>query len=114
VKKVFICSPFGGKQVNIDRAKEYCKFALAKEFAPYAPHILFPSFLDDSSEKERNLGIQCGLEYLRECDEMWVFLVEDEPISSGMKREITVASESNVLIYFMHNEFLAWMRGDKK
>jgi len=115
LKKVFICSPFGGKQTNIDRAKEYCKFALSTErVAPYAPHLMFPQFLKDGDEKERNTGIGCGLEFLRSCEEMWIFLPEGETLSSGMKREITVASESNVKIYFVYEEFMKWTRGEKK
>jgi hypothetical protein len=114
VKKVFVCSPFGGKQVNIDRAKEYCKFVLSQEHAPYAPHLMFPSFLDDNNEKERDLGIASGLEYLKECDEMWIFLPEGEELSRGMRREIVVASESNVVIQFPYQAFLGWMKGEKK
>ena len=114
MKKIFVCSPFGGKQVNIDRAKEYCKFVLSKDAAPFAPHLLFPQMLDDSKEEDRRKGIACGLEYLSMCDEIWIFIPEGEQLSDGMKMETIAASRANVLIDYMYQDFLEWMRGEKK
>lgn len=73
-KKVFICSPFrGDRQGNAERATGYSRMAYEKGYLPIAPHLLFPQFLDDGKEEERQVGIQMGLDLLSYCDEVWVF-----------------------------------------
>lgn len=54
---------------------------------PFAPHLLFTQFLDDSKENERNAGIAMGTAMLEFCDEVWVF---GEP-TPGMRMEIDAA-----------------------
>ena len=42
---VFICSPFAGDmEGNAARAREYCRFAVAENCIPVAPHLLFPQY----------------------------------------------------------------------
>ena len=40
---------------------------------PITSHIYSTQFLDDNIPKERQLGLNIGLELLSECQEMWVF-----------------------------------------
>lgn len=88
-KKVFICSPFrGDRQGNAERAAGYSRMAYEKGYLPIAPHLLFPQFLDDGKEEERQAGIQMGLDLLSYCDEVWVF----GGITEGMLTEIAVAA----------------------
>ena len=46
---VYIASPYGGNtEVNYEKAKEYCSYALSKGCIPLAPHLHYPQFMDDS------------------------------------------------------------------
>ena len=95
-KKIFVCSPYRGKTEedvyrNIENAKKFCKFVASKGDYPFAPHLLYPRFLDDSDEHERNVGIEAGVAFLEKCDEIWVFANKWEDVSEGMKAEMKVA-----------------------
>ena len=40
---VFICSPFAGDiEKNLNKAREYLKFAVKQGTIPFAPHLLYP------------------------------------------------------------------------
>jgi hypothetical protein len=87
---VYIASPFAGDiGHNVVNARNFCRHVIAQGFIPFAPHLLYPQFMDDGDEAERDLGIQFGLALLAKCDELWVF---GETVSDGMFREITEAS----------------------
>ncbi len=90
MKKVFICSALRGDlRENIARANEYCRWAMLTHGAlPIAPHVYFTQFLDDSSQAERELGINAGLELLTGCSELWYF---GDRVTQGMVREINMA-----------------------
>ncbi|MEG1926558.1 MAG: DUF4406 domain-containing protein [Ruthenibacterium sp.] len=54
-KRVFICSPFAGAiDNNVAAAKRYCAFAIQNDAAPFAPHLLYPQFMDDSLPRRRD------------------------------------------------------------
>ena len=83
---VYICSPFRGSVgKNIAKAKLYSRYAISRCCLPVAPHLLYPRFLRDDVESEREIGICCGLCLLDKCTEIWVF---GEKLSQGMKREL--------------------------
>lgn len=95
-RKVFICSPFRPttkdpdkrtkeRADNVRLAAEGCRRAVGLGFTPIAPHLFIPMFLDDEDELERNLGIKLGLNWLEDCDELWVL---GDYISNGMAIEI--------------------------
>lgn len=96
---VFICSPFSGdEQKNAENARRYCRFAVDRGFAPFAPHLFFPQFMDESDEDERETGIFMGIILLTKCAELWVF---GERITRGMAQEIRKAeSRSMPVRYF--------------
>ena len=54
--------------------------------SPFAPHLLYPRFLDDGNPSERALGIACGLTFMEVCDEVWLY--SGNGLSSGMRREV--------------------------
>ena len=88
MKKIFICSPYAGDiKKNTELAKIYAKYVIDKGYLPIAPHLYFTQFLNE--ETERDLGINLGLELLKECDEIWVF---GDIISQGMRKELELFS----------------------
>ncbi len=85
MKIVFICSPFQGKPENIEKAKQYCRFALEHGCIPLAPHIYFSQFMDDNNSEERRKALEMNKKLLEFCDELWIF---GEEITEGMREEI--------------------------
>ena len=90
MKRVFICSRFAGDvNQNIERARNLCRRAVAQDCAPFAPHLLYPQFMDDTRPEERETGIACGLEFMAECDEVWAYV--GDGVSDGMRHELAHA-----------------------
>lgn len=84
--KVYVCSPYAGNvHMNKEKAKLFCRHVVDQGHTPLAPHLLFPQFMEENTERER--AIQMGLEVLEMCDEVWVLA----PCSNGMRREINHA-----------------------
>jgi len=95
---VYICSPYAGDiKHNVIKAREYSKYAMQKNAIPITPHLLYPQFLDDSNQSEREAGLSAGLVLLTLCREVWVF---GKKLSSGMKAEIRKANGRNMTIRF--------------
>lgn len=91
MKKVFVCSPFAGNvELNIQKAREYCRIEMMQGNVPFAPHLLYPQFLNDNDPTEREQGLRMGLEIMKCCDELHVY---GPTISNGMAREIAVWRE---------------------
>ena len=99
---VYVCSPFSGNPaINAENARRYCRFAVDSGFVPFAPHLLFPQFMNDAVSEERELALFMGIVMLTKCAELWVF---GERISKGMAQEIRKAETRNMLIrYFTTN-----------
>jgi hypothetical protein len=99
---VFICSPFAGDtEKNIRRAQRYSRFAVSKNCIPFAPHLLFPQFLDDDDRSERELGLFFGMVFLAKCQEVWVFKTYNN-ISNGMSVEIEKAKQRKIIIRYFN------------
>lgn len=96
---VFICSPYAGDtERNIENARRYCRFAVSKHAIPFAPHLLFPQFMEDDDKEQRNLGLLFGMVFMCKCLEMWVF---GKNITKGMSVEIEKAQQRGLkLRYF--------------
>ena len=59
---VYICSPFSGDtETNLENARRYSRFAVEQGYLPITPHLLFPQFMDDSVEAERNLAMRMNI-----------------------------------------------------
>lgn len=99
---VYICSPYAGDIVrNVENARRYSRFAYEEGAIPFAPHLLFPQFMDDSNFKERRTAINFNKIMLSKCDELWVF---GSRFSSGMSDEICEAERKYMKIrYFTEN-----------
>jgi len=99
---VYICSPYAGDiEKNVKAARSYSRFAVDAGYIPFAPHLLFTQFLDDSNPDDRKLGMFFGNAFMSKCAELWVF---GELISEGMQAEIKRAKWKNIHIrYFTKN-----------
>ena len=52
--KIFICSPYQGNiEENKKKAAYYAKIVAKSGNVPVAPHIYFPTFLDEKNPNER-------------------------------------------------------------
>lgn len=93
---VYICSPYSGDvEGNTQRARAYCRYAVDKGCIPLAPHLYFPQFLDDRTE--RSLALFMDIVLLSKCAELWVF---GETISEGMQKEIRYAQRKGKLVKY--------------
>ena len=102
MKKAFICSRYSGDvEKNAEKALELCRLAIDNGRAPFAPHLIYPQFLDDASDMDRSIGIDCGKSWLESADEVWICI--DDGISSGMREEIKVAQENRRPIILVDN-----------
>ena len=100
-KTVYVCSPFRPTTVseadreaeqrsNIERALKACRILAMMGIQPLAPHLYFTRFLKDDVAAERAAGMQFGLSWLEQADELWVF---GDTVSEGMAQEIAMAKE---------------------
>lgn len=94
---VYICSPYslGNVEENIQNARRYSRYALEHHAIPFAPHLLFPQFMNDSVPEERELAMFMNRILLGKCDEIWVF---GNVFSEGMQREIKWAKRKKLNI----------------
>ena len=99
---VYICSPYSGDvEANVAAARRYSRFAVDKGFIPIAPHLLYPQFLNDDDEQERELGLFFGNALMSKCAEVWVF---GSRISAGMEAEIKRAKWKDYRLRYFTEE----------
>lgn len=108
MKKIDICSPLGGDvKANLEKAKEYARFALLSGTAPVVPHFYVLS-LNDDNLKEREIGMAAGLSLLWFCDELWVF---GDKVTDGMQSEIKFCTNLNIRIRYVQDAELLKLIG---
>lgn len=101
--RVLIESPFRGsgetederaasELANRQYAAECVKHSLSLGEAPYASHLFYTQFLDDSIADERQLGIDAGLAWGDAAAYSAVYI--DLGISTGMRYEIEGAKKA--------------------
>ena len=104
-KRVFICSPLKGNiEKNLQNAATYCRFAFDKGFVPWAPHLYFLQFLNDSVKEERAAGMRYGMEEMWRMRAVWVF---GEKITEGMRAEIDLAKQLKIPIKYFDEDMEA-------
>lgn len=98
---VYICSPFskGNVEQNTENARRYSRFAVDKHCIPVAPHLLFPQFMNEETERETALFM--GIVLLTKCAELWIF---GSVITSGMEVEIAKAQRKGIPIRYFSEE----------
>lgn len=98
---VYICSPYAGNEEwNTMRAREYSRFAVNNGTIPIAPHLLFPQFMDEATERE--LAMFMNMVVLGRCAELWVF---GDRISEGMAAEILRAKWKRMRIRYFTEDY---------
>lgn len=96
---VYICSPYSGNiEKNAENARRYSRYAVDHHAIPVTPHLLYPQFLDEDTE--RDLGLFFGIVLLGKCRELWAF----GPQSEGMKKEIFKAEKKGLTIRYFKDE----------
>jgi len=86
MKRVILESPYSGDvKANLAYAKRCVKDSLKRGEAPIASHLLFTraGVLDDTSPRQRALGIAAGHAWIKVAELMVVY--EDRGISHGME-----------------------------
>lgn len=95
---IYVCSPFKGDiEHNIEQARQYCRRVIKTGKIPFAPHLYFPQFLDDTDPQERKQGIKYAIHMMRFCTEVWVF---GDVVSDGMRLEIEHANKTGKAVKY--------------
>ena len=98
---VYICSPYRDDPgTNVIRARRYCRYAVDVGCIPIAPHLFFPQFMDEDTE--RGLAIFMGNVLLSKCYEVWVF---GDNVSAGMAAEIAYAGKKGKPVRYFTEDF---------
>ena len=77
------------------QSRAFSRFAVEKNYIPMAPHLLFPQFINEATE--RWLGLKMGFVLLGKCEQVWVF---GDLISEGMAAEIEKAKKQRKTIRY--------------
>ena len=97
---IYVCSPYAGDTAgNTDRAKKFSRFVVDKGGIPLTPHLYFPQFMKE--ETERDLALFMDLVLLSKCAEVWVF---GDVITDGMRREISYAQKKGKIVKLVGEE----------
>ena len=96
---VYICSAYSGDvEGNAEKARRYSRFAVDTGKIPIAPHLLFPQFMEEESERE--LAMFMDIAILSKCRELWVF---GKP-TAGMLNEIAYAERKQMTIKYFDED----------
>ena len=97
---VYICSQFSGDVPgNTQKAIRYSRFAVDSHAIPIAPHLLFPLFMDE--ETERDLAMFMDMVILGRYEELLVF---GGMVSADMKAEIDKAKRKNMTVRYFTDD----------
>jgi hypothetical protein len=86
--RVFICSPYSGNvSKNKAQARKLARLAFACGHTPLTTHLMYPDVLKHTPN-ERDDIIKAGLEWLDQCQAIWMLRYMNKPISLGMEEEL--------------------------
>ena len=109
---IYVCSPYAADpERNARRTENFCRYVWKMGGIPLAPHLLFPRFMNENRNKEREAGLRMARKLLGMCDEMWVF---GDEISEGMVGEIVEASARCIPIYHYNGPITLTIARDGK
>lgn len=124
--KIFVCSQLRESETyteeeHIVDTQLYCRYVSTHHHgAPFAPHLLYTQFLDDTVDEERKAGIDSGIAFMNVCDTCFVFINSTRTVSEGMKHEIAYAMDHNIpvrafysdhgRIYEVHEKVERWRK----
>jgi hypothetical protein len=100
---VIVESPYRGATevpMNVARNRDYACAAvgdaLARGEAPFASHLFYTQFLDDSHEASRRTGMMCGWAWLSRATLVAVYL--DLGWSDGMREGVALARSMKIRV----------------
>jgi hypothetical protein len=97
LKKVYIAAPLAGDVAgNIEKVKEYARYAFECGVTPMIPHF-YALTLNDANPAERELGLKAGRSLIWAVDEVWCF---GDAVTPGMKDELALARQLNITVRF--------------
>lgn len=92
---VYIASAYAGDvETNTEKARKYARFAVDEGCIPIVPHLLFPQFMDEKTERDKALFFARIV--MDRCLEVWVFGAP----THGMRLEIARAKKHRKLIRY--------------
>ncbi len=97
---IYVCSPYGGQKENYERALAYGRYVVSKGYIPVIPHTMLHGILDDKIPEERQIGIEAGKGFIKNCEAVWVF-GKSETASTGMRGEIEAALEFGIPVVYI-------------
>lgn len=103
--RVIIESPFqGDEERNLSYVRAACRDSVLAGENPFASHLFYTQFLDDSKTDERKLGIDLGFDMWDGANKI-IFYV-DYGMSPGMKEalEKAIADKKEVLFRYILKE----------
>jgi hypothetical protein len=96
-----------GELATVNYTLATCRAIALAGGVPFAPHLLYPRFLDDTAPEERAIGIACGLRLMEAADEVWARLPPwRRQHSSGMLAEIDAGRRLQISRITLH--LLTW------
>jgi hypothetical protein len=97
MKLIYVASPYAGDiEKNTEFAKRACRHVMNEGHAFFAPHLLYPTILDEHQPEQRQLGLDMGITMLSRCDELWCY---GDRISLGMHFEIEEAGRLGIPVH---------------
>jgi hypothetical protein len=96
---VIVASPYSGDvEANVQYARWACLDCINRNEYPFAPHLLYPQFLEDGDEAQRAFGIDAGFAFWPIAQEIAFYT--DRGWSKGMLDELEVARGMKMSIAF--------------
>lgn len=85
----YICSPYKGNiKSNTAKAREYSRTVYEHGYTPFAPHLLFPQFMDDNIPEERSDALLMNRVLIRKAN---IVFVCGDVVTDGMRAEMVYA-----------------------
>ena len=70
---VYVASPLSGDvEANNERTRSFCRFVVEQGCIPRAPQLMYPQFMNDEDQAERELAMFMDVILLGKCSELWV------------------------------------------
>lgn len=99
----YICSPNSGDtETNLERTRQFCRFAFEQGQIPLAATLMFSQFVEDSNPQEREIAIFMDIVLMGKCSEVWIL---GENISPGMEIEIAKAKQRRQKVRYFNSRF---------
>lgn len=101
MKKIYVIHKYSSDPaVNREIVRKICKALLTLGYCPVAPQLALGDVLDDHLASERVLIMASCKEFMKVCDEAWVF----SEATAGVSEEIDFAKKNNIPVFFIQTD----------